>query len=81
MWARAIIVHLSRGSPIWVQVVREGFLEEAEPVQGFDRWQNKLERYSSSRTRVRKVREKELNMWQMSGQGGVGNGSGEFEEQ
>ena len=81
MGAYVVIVHLSRGLPVWVQVVREGFLEEAEPVQGFDRWQNKPERHSSGRAGVRKVREKELNMWQMLGQGGVGNGSSEFEEQ
>lgn len=66
---------------MWVQVVKEGFLEEAEPVLGLDRWHNKPERHSSGRTGVRKVREKELNMWQMLGQGGVGNGSGGFEEQ
>lgn len=61
MRAQAVIVHLSRGSPVWVQVVREGFLEEAEPVWGLDRWQNKPERYSSGGTGVRKVKEKELN--------------------
>lgn len=38
MRAHAVTVHLSGSSVIVGQVVREGFLEEAKPVWGLDRW-------------------------------------------
>lgn len=42
---------------------------------------NKHGQHSSSRTGARKIRGMELNVWQILGQGGVGNGSGKFEVQ
>lgn len=43
--------------------------------------ESKEEQHSSGGTGVKKIRGIELNVWQMLGQGGAGNGSGEFEVQ
>ena len=60
---------------MWVQVVREGFLEEVEPVQGLDRWQNKADWWSSGRTGGRKVGDQELNLWQVLVREGLAMGA------